>query len=343
MAAWSDVAGVWKNLREFDLAPLRDAAESDTRLALIGRAGVGKHSLANQLRTDPARPNLTTQTPITIGEPNSSALNMGADADLIILMTDASDPDSAAEQILARQLIDSGKKVIVIDNRSDLSSAGSAAVGTNAWSAARMMTGSVLDREFLTSTFVPAVIDLLPDKMLSLGRHFPLFREPIARKLITETCNANAIYSVTTGLAETVPILDVPLNIGDMLVLTKAQALLVYKLGLLLGFSTDWRSHLAEFGGIIGGGFLWRQLARELVGLIPGWGLVPKVGVAYAGTYVVGHTILQWYLTGRKISGQQLRELYAQAWQQGKEFAMGLIAKVPRPNLPMLKSPREHN
>jgi hypothetical protein len=87
-----------------------------------------------------------------------------------------------------------------------------------------------------------------------------------------------------------------------MIVLSKTQAFLAYKLGLTVGFSTNWHDYLREFGGVLGGGFLLRQLARSLVGLIPVWGILPKVAIAYAGTYVVGHTILQWYLTGRHLT-----------------------------------------
>jgi hypothetical protein len=67
------------------------------------------------------------------------------------------------------------------------------------------------------------------------------------------------------------------------------------------------------------------------VGLIPVWGIIPKVAVSYAGTYVVGHAILQWYLTGRHLSPKQLRGLYVQAFAKGKEAARRALEKVSRP------------
>jgi hypothetical protein len=45
---------------------------------------------------------------------------------------------------------------------------------------------------------------------------------------------------------------------------------------------------------VIGGGFLFRQLARELVGLIPIAGVAPKVAVAYAGTWAIGRAVGMW-------------------------------------------------
>jgi uncharacterized protein (DUF697 family) len=125
-----------------------------------------------------------------------------------------------------------------------------------------------------------------------------------------------------------------------MVVLTKAQAFMVYRLGLALGFSTRWQDYLGEFGSVVGGGFVWRQMARMLIGLIPVWGIVPKVAVAYSGTYVVGHVVLQWYLTGRHISNQQMRALYMQALANGKKIAQSMVARLPRtriaPKLPRL-------
>ncbi len=181
---------------------------------------------------------------------------------------------------------------------------------------------------------------ILPDSHLSLGRNFPLFRTPIANHLINDACFSNAVYSFSTGLAEIVPILDIPLNITDFFVLTKAQAMLVYRLGMLLGLPTDWRYYAAEFSSVVGSGFLWRQAARQLVGLIPVWGIIPKVGVSYAGTYVVGHAVLRWHRTGRHITRKELGALYRQAFSRGKEVARGLRARIPRPRLPRPKLPR---
>ena len=128
-----------------------------------------------------------------------------------------------------------------------------------------------------------------------------------------------------------------------MVVLTKNQAYLVYKLGLALGYTTRWQDYVAEFGSVLGSGFLWRQLARSLVGLIPVWGILPKVAVSYAGTFVVGHAVLQWYLTGRHVSKKQMQQLYSQAFAKGKNFAQNLTQKLPKPRIskPRLAKPRQ--
>jgi uncharacterized protein (DUF697 family) len=177
---------------------------------------------------------------------------------------------------------------------------------------------------------VPAVLEVLPERSVALARQLPLFRATVARRLIEEVSLANATYSLTTGLAGIIPLLNIPLNVTDMVVLTKAQAFLVYRLGLSLGLTTRWQDYVREFGSVIGGGFMWRQLARTLVGFVPWLGIVPKVGVAYAGTYVVGNVVWHWYLTGRHLSSEQLRAVYRQAAETGKEAAGRLAASLPR-------------
>jgi uncharacterized protein (DUF697 family) len=329
MAGITSLADVWKNVKEVDLRPIRQEALRIVNISLVGVDSVDKRTLAEQMRNDPSHPGVESYTPIQVLELNEA--QKAFDADLIILLVRAGAPDFEAEKDLVRFWKDSGKQVLVfvqqdLHNQADLVPAPVVNWGQN-----RVVYGSVNNLDDLSTKFVPAVMELIPEQLVSLGRHFPLFRIAIANKLINETCFSNAAYSISTGLAEMVPVFDIPLNVTDMIVLTKAQAFLVYRLGLTLGLSTQWQDYVTEFGSVLGGGFLWRQLARSLVGLIPAWGIIPKVAVAYAGTYVVGHTILQWYLTGRQLSKEQMRQLYNQAFDRGKDVARNLLSKAPRP------------
>ena len=330
MPPWDKVANVWKNVQEVDLRPIRREAERRTMLALAGQAGSGRRALVDLLRIDPSRPQEPAAAPVRIvdlDDPDTA----GA-ADLIILLIPGNQDEVAAEQQIVNRWIATGKSVLVVINQPTALNS-QAIDGWRDWGTAKVIMGPLESLDFLLDTLAPAVIGLLPGRQLSLGRHFPLLRMPIALQLINDTCFSNAVYSFSTGLAEIVPVLDIPLNIADILVLTKAQALLVYRLGLLLGLSTDWQYYIAELGSVIGGGFLWRQAARQLVGLIPVWGIIPKVAVAYAGTYVVGHAMLRWYQTGRHLSRKELGALYRQAFDSGKKLAGSLRSRMPRPRL----------
>jgi uncharacterized protein (DUF697 family) len=286
--------------------------------------------LADQMRRDPSRPGVETQSPLPVFDLNSA--HLAGSADLIILLLASGQENYDRQKELSRVWSSAGKNLLVILNQPK-GVARHAAEPWPDWGQKRLLYGPVEELDFLVSEFIPVVVDILSDQMLALGRQYPLFRLEIAHRLINETSLSNAAYSISTGLAEVVPVFDIPLNVADMVVLTKAQAFLVYKLGLELGFSTQWQDYVAEFGSVLGGGFLWRQLARSLIGLIPAWGIVPKVAVAYAGTYVVGNVVLQWYLTGRHVTRQQMSDLYRQAFSRGKEVARNLLAKFPQPRL----------
>jgi uncharacterized protein (DUF697 family) len=331
MAGMKEVTNVWKNLREVDLRPIREAALKPIKIALVGAPGSGRHTLAGEMRIDPSRPQMQSQTPLMIGDLKDP--DWIENADLIVLVIDATSKNTSREQELARGWVDSGRKVLVFLNKIDQLAHGQMLDDWTTWQVDHLVYASANNPQSLLENFVPVMLDLLPDKLIPLARQFPLFRVPVANHLIQETCFSNAAYSLSTGLAGVVPALIVPMNISDMVVLSKAQAFLVYKLGLALGLSTEWREYVAEFGSVVGSGFLWRQLARQLIGLIPVWGIVPKVGVAYAGTFVVGHAVLKWYLTGRHISKQQMREFYLQAFSTGKQIGRKLLQRTPRPRL----------
>ena len=326
---------VWKNIQEVDLRPVREEAERNVRIAIVGKAGTGKQALAAQMRYDPALPEQRTHTPVWLLEPGDAGDDL--DADLIILLVDLFDQKYAREAELLRQWQQLGKQVLTIfvlsaDENIDMAEEKLAKLTSG-----NVLAGCIGNPEFIKQHFVPSVISLLAEDLLSLGRQFPLFRLPIARKLINDVSFSNAMYAFSTGIGEIVPVLDIPLNVADVVVLTKAQAFLVYKLGLLFGYSVHWRDYLAEFSGILGGGFLWRQIARQLIGLIPVWGIVPKTAVAYAGTYAVGEAVLAWYITGRQVTKEQLRRLYRKAFASGKNLAKSLASKAAPSRLKLFK------
>jgi uncharacterized protein (DUF697 family) len=325
-----DLSSVWNNIKEIDLKPIRDSATYPLRIVLAGSTGAGKHTLAEQMRSDPSRPEIHTQSPLALFTLESDTPISAAH--LTILLVDATQAEFSVEQELVKKWTEAGKNVLVFINKIDLVNENIPEAANQGWLAARVISGSANDSASLHKEFIHTVLELLPQLHIALGRQFPLFRVTVANQLINETCFSNAAYSFSTGLAEIVPVLDLPLNLTDLVILTKSQAFLAYKLGLLVGFSTRWQDYVTEFGGVIGGGFVWRQAARSLIGLVPGWGIIPKVAVAYSGTYVVGQAILGWYLSGRHLSSKQMRDLSIQAFARGKDYARKLGDKLPKRN-----------
>ena len=323
MANIKDLSNTWNNIKEIDLRPLALEAGRSLVCAIVGRPDTGRDALAQRMRSDPHRPEMVVQTPLILADVDSPPDAAGVDVFILLIAADT--PDDNQERRLAQIWATSAKPVLVCLLQPQPVLRGqelpSGMEHWANWGQRRVVVGMLEDEKFLLNVFVPALLRLLPGRHLALGRQFPLTRHAVANQLVNDSCFSNAAYALSTGIAEIVPVFDIPLNITDMLVLTKAQAFLVYKLGLALGMSTHWQDYITEFGSVLGSGFLWRQVARQLVGLIPVWGIIPKVAVSYAGTYVVGHVVLQWYLTGRHLNRQQMRQLYSQAFVRGRQLA----------------------
>jgi hypothetical protein len=66
---------------------------------------------------------------------------------------------------------------------------------------------------------------------------------------------------------------------------------------------------------------LFRQAARQLVGLLPVIGLVPKVAVAYGGTWAIGRAVVLWATGGGAVTRARLRELSREGLARGREVA----------------------
>jgi uncharacterized protein (DUF697 family) len=164
-----------------------------------------------------------------------------------------------------------------------------------------------------------------PDWQLALARQLPLLREPVIASLIEDTAQANAGYALASGLAEVVPVLSLPVSFGDMVVLTKNQLVMSYRIALACGLGSDPRRLIPEILGVLGGGLLFRQAARQLIGLIPVLGIAPKVAIAYGGTYAIGRAIAGWALDGREVSAELVQRLSRESLERSRAVARSLV------------------
>jgi uncharacterized protein (DUF697 family) len=157
-----------------------------------------------------------------------------------------------------------------------------------------------------------ALVDAAPDVMLSAGRRHPLLREHVAEHLIRDTSRVNAQFAAISSLPANLPLVGGLVgDVADVLVLTKNQVLLLFKLAGLYGRNLEiGRQLLVEILPVVGGAFFWRTTARALVGLLPSMlALLPKTLVAYTGTYVVGQMARYYYHHGSKPPPDVVRQL----------------------------------
>ncbi len=329
MASITDIGNIFNTIREVDLTPIRESAEKQTWVAIVGGETSGARALATSFYLAP-HPLPMNDASFDMAGPiliSVEKAELAERADLVVFVFEQGHAASEQERAAFQKWTAEGKKIIILFNQP---TAPLAFTSRTEWAGARVIEGLVVAREFSEKHFVPAVLTLMPENKLSLARNYPLFRSAVANDVINETSVANASYAFSTGLAEIIPVLNIPFNIADMVILTKAQAFMVYRLGLLFGLSTHWQAHLAAFGSTIGFGFVWRTIARQLIGLIPGLGILPKVAIAYAGTYAMGRGALQWYETGRDVKRADIEKFFQEALERGKSLASALAEKAPK-------------
>ncbi len=186
---------------------------------------------------------------------------------------------------------------------------------------------------------VERILDEKPGLALALGRRFAGLRPSVARRIIRETSMANAEFAMLNALPGIVPVLGllVPTTImGDMLILAKNQAMMLYRLAACYDLPLDLRARAQDAVPLLGGSFGWRALARELVGIVPmGVGLIARGVVAYAGTYALGEAMRQYYELGRRPGRAEFHRLYRSAIGEARLAVASLQSQMRR-----LPSPR---
>ncbi|MBV8531668.1 MAG: hypothetical protein JO104_10150 [Candidatus Eremiobacteraeota bacterium] len=114
---------------------------------------------------------------------------------------------------------------------------------------------------------------------------------------------------------------------GDMVAITGIQVMLMLHIEAAYGCEPD-VARTWQLLPVIGGGFGWRTLARELVGFVPVAGIAIKGAIAYAGTIVVGEGVAFFHEHGRYMTKSQATTLYERAKSDALRFGRELIAKL---------------
>jgi hypothetical protein len=173
---------------------------------------------------------------------------------------------------------------------------------------------------------------------LALGRTLPQFREPVARRIVQRVSKENALFALVTALPNMLPsFIELPWALGefatDTAFLTMNQIRMALMMAALNDRETGYGEQKIQIATIVGGAFGWRALARELVGKIPlGGGLIPKAGIAFAGTWLVGMGLERVNRTGVLLTRQEKKQTFAEGFGRGTEVARELApATVKRP------------
>ena len=181
------------------------------------------------------------------------------------------------------------------------------------------------------------LVDVADERAIAIGRYINTMRTPCANQIIASTASTNGEFAFISNIPTIIPAIGSLVAVGaDFLVLTKNQLMMIYKLAAVYGrdLNDQWTIY-TEMAPVIGAGLVWRTIAREVTALLPLMiGTLPKVAIAYAGTFAAGRAAATYYEQGIKLDWNQMRALYAEAIERINQNPLPL----PRP----LKSGREH-
>jgi len=156
----------------------------------------------------------------------------------------------------------------------------------------------------------------LGERAVAFARIYPAFRPAVVAGIVNETSTANAQFAFVSNIPALIPVVGGFLSAGaDMILLTKNQLMMVYKIAAASGRNLDdQHAIIRELIPVIGTGFLWRTMAREAASFLPlAAGAIPKVAIAFTGTYALGRAAEMFYRFGKKPTKEQRAEFYAQA------------------------------
>lgn len=336
---------IWSTIKEIDAGTIRQQVQSPFRLALLGSDKEAIYWLADVLRTNPYTQTLETRPQTLWAYPlpaKDEALAEAAGADVALVVAPVDQMDVSREQkVVAALRVARPTLPLIVVHILPRTSAQPPTADRRYWQVDADVVVDAGAAQAIEAELVPALLRLFPDRHVALAHHLPALRPAVATRLINESSFANASFAAGTGVAEMVPVLGIPLSLADIVVLTKNQVLLSYKLALALGHNGTARELVGPVAGVVGGSFVWRQIARTLVGFIPGFGLAPKIAIAYSGTYVTGHAVYNWYAHGSELSSERMKSLYSEALAEGKARAVAFLPKQKRKmRLPALPAPR---
>lgn len=170
-----------------------------------------------------------------------------------------------------------------------------------------------------------------PELAPSLGRYLPACRKAAAKAVIDETSKANAQFAAVSNISSVVPIIGSLMSVGaDLIILTKNQIMMVYKLAAVNGKDLhDQFRIFREIIPVVGVGLFWRTVAREATSFIPfAAGTIPKVAIAYVGTMTLGRAADVYYQTGDKTTKEQMQSFKEQALESLQHLSLpGLSGK----------------
>ncbi len=199
------------------------------------------------------------------------------------------------------------------------------AAGTNA-----EYVVQAISKEALRGRVFPHIVEASKGVEIAVGRRLPPLRETVAAKLTRDAANNSLKVALASAVVDHIPVVGIVLgafaSAGDMVAITGIQMMLLLHIEAAYGKDPDVQ-RMWQLLPVIGGGFGWRTLARELVGFVPVAGIAIKGAIAYAGTIVVGEGVTFFLEHGRHMSKGQASQLYDRTKEDALRFTREILTR----------------
>ena len=190
-----------------------------------------------------------------------------------------------------------------------------------------------ISRDALRGRVFPHIVECSKGIEIAVGRMLPPLREHVAAKLTRDAASNALKVALASAAVDHIPLVGLVLgafaSAGDMVAITGIQMMLLLHIDAAYGRDPDMQ-RMWQLLPVIGGGFGWRSLARELSGFIPIAGIAIKGAIAYAGTIVVGEGVTFFHEQGRHMSSADARSLYETTKNEALSFARDLLSRLTK-------------
>jgi uncharacterized protein (DUF697 family) len=187
-----------------------------------------------------------------------------------------------------------------------------------------------ISRDALRPRVFAHLVDCSRGVEVAVGRRLPPLREVVAAKLTRNAANNALKVSLASAVVDHIPVVGILLgafaSAGDMVAITGIQVMLMLHIEAAYGRDPDVH-RIWQLLPVIGGGFGWRTLARELSGFIPVAGIAIKGAIAYAGTIVVGEGVTFFLEHGHHMTKGEAAQIYERTKNDALRFGRDFIAR----------------
>jgi len=321
--------GRWRGLLQAGLTHVRLTTGDRRRVAIVGPPNAGKSTLYNRLilkkedrATVGALPGTTraaqegdvglfalvdtpgvtaANSPESVAEfeePLARALAAAHDADVLVILFDATRPMGDLEKLLFDVLVGLGRPSVVALNKMDAVGQSRPQVHARAAEVLDLATEEVLPVSARTGAGLEHLLLEIarrePEIVAALGQALPAYRGALARATTTRAASTAAAIALT------------PLPMISFIPLVGVQTALVLSLARIYGYRIT-LGRARELIMTFGIGLLARSLFYELIkfGGPPGW--LVSAGVAAGATTALGYGAAAWFDRGERLSRQRLQ------------------------------------